>query len=182
MSNAAWRKRTNQNGQFILSNCHPAARKLSSGKTMNERAVPPGTSWKTVPAGQPLVVQLCSSSRCPLFDPALCLLPSPYIYCIIVVRRLEDTLHLFSQGAGRKASRSKTLSRNCCRFACGLPAPHPPLGPRRRKPRFYCSCSAEGHLKPFGRFGIPKTAGKRYFKKYPFFHYTIETEPDEGEL
>jgi cobalt-zinc-cadmium efflux system protein len=154
-----------------------AAWKLSKGKTLNERVI----SWHLVEDVLGWVAILVVSivlhfKDIPFLDPALSLLITVYILWN-VVQRLKETLVLFLQGEPRDVDR-ESIEREILSIEHVQSIHHTHIW----------SLDGEHHvftthlkLKPIG--GLEemlevKNQVKEIMKKYPFEHYTVETEID----
>lgn len=157
-----------------------AAWKLSGGKTLNERVI----SWHLIEDVLGWVAVLIASVVLifypnPYLDPALSLLISVYILWN-VLKRLKETVFLFLQGQPLDVDKS-AIEKEILEIQHVQSTHHTHIW----------SLDGERHvftthvkLKPLNSLEdllAVKNELKRIMKKYPFEHYTIETEIDQED-
>ena len=155
-----------------------AAWKLSSGKTMNERVV----SWHLLEDvlgwAAVLVVAIVLLFRdIHYLDPALSLAITIYIL-YNVVRRLRDTLHLFLQGVPEGVT-IKDIEQKLLAVSHVGSLHHTHLWSLEGENHVFTAHVVLKDIQTFGQIREAKRQVKDILKKYPFSHYTIETELDE---
>ncbi|MCB9345950.1 MAG: cation transporter [Lewinellaceae bacterium] len=155
-----------------------AAWKLSSGKTMNERVV----SWHLLEdvlgwAAVLVVAIVLLFKDIHYLDPALSMAITLYIL-YNVVRRLKDTLHLFLQGVPEGVT-IKDLELQLLSLPKVGSLHHTHLWSLEGEHHVFTTHVVLKDIQSFGQIVETKRQMKAILKKYPFSHYTIETELDE---
>lgn len=154
-----------------------AAWKLSKGKTLNERVI----SWHLLEdvlgwAAILIVSIVLQFKDVPYLDPALSLLITVYILWN-VVKRLKETLVIFLQGEPRDVDR-KAIEQEILKIRHVESLHHTHIWSLDGEHHVFTT-----HLKLKPISGLKemlevKNQVKEIMKKYPFEHYTIETEID----
>ena len=155
-----------------------AAWKLSSGETMNERVV----SWHLIEDVLGWVAVLVVSvvllfKDIHYLDPALSLAITLYIL-YNVIQRLKDTLHLFLQGAP-EGVRLRDIEQKLLDAPHVASLHHTHLWSLEGEHHVFTTHVVLKNIQTFGQIVEAKRQMKAILKKYPFSHYTIETELDE---
>ncbi|MCB0587076.1 MAG: cation transporter, partial [Phaeodactylibacter sp.] len=155
-----------------------AAWKLSSGKTMNERVV----SWHLLEdvlgwAAVLIVAIVLLFRDIHYLDPALSLAITIYIL-YNVIRRLRDTLHLFLQGVPEGVT-LRDIEKRLLSVPHVDSLHHTHLWSLEGENHVFTSHVVLKDIQTFSQIMEAKREMKDILRKYPFSHYTIETELDE---
>lgn len=161
---------TNQNGY--------AAWKVGEGKTLNERVV----SWHLLEdvlgwAAVLLVAIIMLFTDNPYLDPALSILITLYVLWN-VLKRLRETLHLFLQGVPEDI-RIEQLERQILAIDQVKSLHHTHIWSLEGEHHVFTTHVCLQGISSFAQVVETKTSIKRILKKYPFTHYTLETELEE---
>lgn len=154
-----------------------AAWKMSKGKTLNERVI----SWHLVEDVLGWVAILIVSivlhfKDIPYLDPALSLLITIYILWN-VVKRLKDTLVIFLQGHPTDVD-SELIEKEILNIEHVESIHHTHIWSLDGEHHVFTTHLKLGPIKNLNEMLSIKNQVKEIMKKYPFEHYTIETEID----
>lgn len=154
-----------------------AAWKMSSGKTLNERVI----SWHLVEDVLGwfaiLVVSIILHFKdIPYLDPALSLLITIYILWN-VVKRLKETLVIFLQGHPTDVD-SELIEKEILNIEHVESIHHTHIWSLDGEHHVFTTHLKLGAIKDLNEMLSIKNQVKEIMKKYPFEHYTIETEID----
>lgn len=154
-----------------------AAWKMSSGKTLNERVI----SWHLVEDVLGwfaiLVVSIILHFKdIPYLDPALSLLITLYIFWN-VVKRLKETLVIFLQGHPTDVD-SELIEKEILNIEHVESIHHTHIWSLDGEHHVFTTHLKLGAIKDLNEMLSIKNQVKEIMKKYPFEHYTIETEID----
>lgn len=154
-----------------------AAWKMSSGKTLNERVI----SWHLVEDVLGwfaiLVVSIILHFKdIPYLDPALSLLITLYIFWN-VVKRLKETLVIFLQGHPTDVD-SELIEKEILNIEHVESIHHTHIWSLDGEHHVFTTHLKLGPIKNLNEMLSIKNQVKEIMKKYPFEHYTIETEID----
>lgn len=154
-----------------------AAWKMSSGKTLNERVI----SWHLVEDVLGwfaiLVVSIILHFKdIPYLDPALSLLITIYILWN-VVKRLKESLVIFLQGHPTDVD-SELIEKEILNIEHVESIHHTHIWSLDGEHHVFTTHLKLGAIKDLNEMLSIKNQVKEIMKKYPFEHYTIETEID----
>jgi cobalt-zinc-cadmium efflux system protein len=154
-----------------------AAWKMSKGKTLNERMI----SWHLVEDVLGWVAILIVSivlhfKDIPFLDPALSLLITVYILWN-VVQRLKETLVLFLQGEPRDVDR-ESIEREILSIEHVQSIHHTHIWSLDGEHHVFTTHLKLKSISELEEILQVKNQVKEIMKRYPFEHYTIETELD----
>jgi cobalt-zinc-cadmium efflux system protein len=154
-----------------------AAWKMSKGKTLNERVI----SWHLLEDVLGWVAILIVSivlhfKDIPYLDPALSLLITIYILWN-VVKRLKETLIIFLQGQPTDVD-SEVVEREILNIEHVESIHHTHIWSLDGEHHVFTTHLKLGPIKDLNEMLSIKNQVKEIMKKYPFEHYTIETEID----
>ena len=154
-----------------------AAWKMSKGKTLNERVI----SWHLVEDVLGwfaiLIVSIVLHFKdIPYLDPALSLLITLYILWN-VVKRLKETLIIFLQGEPTDVNR-EVIEKEILNIEHVESIHHTHIWSLDGEHHVFTTHLKLGPLKDLNDILSVKNQVKEIMKKYPFEHYTIETEID----
>jgi len=154
-----------------------AAWKLSKGKTLNERVI----SWHLVEDVLGWVAILIVSivlhfKDIPYLDPALSLLITVYILWN-VIQRLKETLVIFLQGEPSDVDR-EAIEREILSIEHVESIHHTHIWSLDGEHHVFTTHLKLGPIQDLNEMLSIKYQVKEIMKKYPFEHYTIETEID----
>ncbi|HSF54516.1 MAG TPA: cation diffusion facilitator family transporter [Algoriphagus sp.] len=155
-----------------------AAWKMSKGKTLNEKVI----SWHLIEDVLGWVAVLVVSVVLifypnPYLDPALSLLISLYILWN-VLKRLKETAFLFLQGQPVDVDKS-AIEKEILEIKDVQSTHHTHIWSLDGEHHVFTTHVKLKQLKSIDEILAVKNELKRIMKKYPFEHYTIETEIDE---
>lgn len=155
-----------------------AAWKLSSGKTMNERVA----SWRLLEdvlgwAAVLVVAVALLFKDIHYLGPALSLAITLYIL-YNVVRRLRQTLHLFLQDVPEGIT-LRDIEQELLAVPHLDSLHHTHLWPLEGEHHVFTTHAVLKGIRNFGQIMEAKRQMKAILRKFPFSHYTIETELDE---
>ena len=154
-----------------------AAWKMSKGKTLNERVI----SWHLVEDVLGWVAILIVSivlhfKDIPYLDPALSLLITIYILWNVVIR-LKETLVIFLQGQPTDVD-SELIEKEILNIEHVESMHHTHIWSLDGEHHVFTTHLKLGPIKGLNEILLIKNQVKEIMKKYPFEHYTIETEID----
>lgn len=154
-----------------------AAWKLSKGKTLNERVI----SWHLLEdvlgwAAILIVSIVLQFKDVPYLDPALSLLITVYILWN-VVKRLKETLVIFLQGEPRDVDR-KAIEQEILKIRHVESLHHTHIWSLDGEHHVFTTHLRLKPISDLNEMLEVKNQVKEIMKKYPFEHYTIETEID----
>jgi len=154
-----------------------AAWKMSKGKTLNERVI----SWHLVEDVLGWVAILIVSivlhfKDIPYLDPALSLLITIYILWN-VVKRLKETLVIFLQGQPTDVD-SELIEKEILTIQHVESIHHTHIWSLDGEHHVFTTHLKLGPIRDLNEMLSIKNQVKEIMKKYPFEHYTIETEID----
>lgn len=154
-----------------------AAWKMSKGKTLNERVI----SWHLVEDVLGWVAILIVSivlhfKDIPYLDPALSLLITIYILWNVVIR-LKETLVIFLQGQPTDVD-SELIEKEILNIEHVESMHHTHIWSLDGEHHVFTTHLKLGPIKDLNEILLIKNQVKEIMKKYPFEHYTIETEID----
>lgn len=154
-----------------------AAWKISKGKTLNERVI----SWHLLEDVLGWLAILIVSiilhfKDIPYLDPALSLLITLYILWN-VVKRLKETLVIFLQGEPADVDR-EALEQELLRIQHVESLHHTHIWSLDGEHHVFTTHLKLGPIQDLDEMLLIKNQVKEIMKKYPFEHYTIETEID----
>ncbi len=157
-----------------------AAWKLSKGKTLNERVI----SWHLIEdvlgwAAVLIVSIVLLFYPSPYLDPALSLLISVYILWN-VVKRLKETVFLFLQGQPADVDKS-AIEAEILKIQGVESTHHTHIWSLDGEHHVFTTHVKLKALTSLDELLVVKNELKRIMKKYPFEHYTIETEIDQED-
>ena len=155
-----------------------AAWKLSRGKTLNEKVI----SWHLVEdvlgwLAILLAALVLNFYPTPYLDPALSLVIAGYILWN-VIRRLGETLRLFLQGQPADVDRG-AIEREILEIPSVESTHHTHIWSLDGEHHVFTTHVKLKPLKSVEEILLVKNELKQVMKKYPFEHYTIETEINE---
>lgn len=152
-----------------------AAWKLSKGKTLNERVI----SWHLLEdvlgwAAILIISIVLQFKDVPYLDPALSLLITVYILWN-VVKRLKETLVIFLQGEPRDVDR-KAIEQEILKIRHVESLHHTHIWSLDGEHHVFTTHLRLKPISDLNEMLEVKNQVKEIMKKYPFEHYTIETE------
>ncbi len=155
-----------------------AAYKLSTGKSMNEKVV----SWHMVEDMLGWVAVLIVSiilifKNIPVLDPALSIAITAYILWN-VIKRLKETLFLFLQGIPDDVD-LKSIEKEITAIEHVHSVHHTHIWSLEGEHHVFSTHVKLKEISSLGELHQVKCDVKDVLKKYPFKHYTIETEFSE---
>ena len=154
-----------------------AAWKMSKGKTLNERVI----SWHLLEdvlgwAAILIVSIVLQVKDVPYLDPALSLVITLYILWN-VVKRLKETFVIFLQGEPRDVDRG-AIEQEILKIPHVKSLHHTHLWSLDGAHHVFTTHLKLEPIVDFDEILVVKNQVKEIMKKYPFEHYTIETEID----